>query len=215
VPRDVPTNGSIEILGAGSRFAAFDLSPRAAPLRLSSDLRNIMVDPSFLLAVVTIVSIATFRMPARLFDFARVENRSRELQRASFSGADSYDYIMDRIITSKPKPRFSPAETLALQTIRSTGLAAIPSIRLAMALPKLSASAVSAIIKRLRNSAHFFESQRRRRSHSRLLDVTFESTDPQLAARVVMRISADFSRSNFSKPVPRRLLKPLPGCRSA
>jgi len=27
VPRDVPTNGSIEILGAGSRFAAFDLSP--------------------------------------------------------------------------------------------------------------------------------------------------------------------------------------------
>src|SRR5882724_6012068 len=91
VPRDVPTNGSIEILGAGSRFAAFDLSPREPPLydHLLILRKHQWLIFSFLLPVVTLVCIATFRRQPVYSTSARVEIDRENSNVLAFRGADS------------------------------------------------------------------------------------------------------------------------------
>src|SRR5437660_10385124 len=97
VPRDVPTNGSIEILGAGSRFAAFELSPREPHLYdyLLILRKHQWLILSFLLTVVTIVSIATFRMRPVYIARATIEIDRENTSILPFQGADDYDSMMD------------------------------------------------------------------------------------------------------------------------
>ncbi len=200
VPRDVPTNGSIEILGAGSRFAAFDLSPREPHLYdyLLILRKHQWLILSFLLAVVTIVSIATFRMQPVYSTSARVEIDRENSNVLPFQGADSYDYIMDSDNYIETEAKILTSETLALQTIRSTGLASHPEYSSGDGSSEALASGSLANHKRPPELGAFLGSLSVRRvPNSRLLDVTFESTDPQLAARVVNAHIENFREENF------------------
>src|SRR5262249_31418741 len=193
------SNGAIELFGAGSRLGAFDLSPREPHLYdyLLILRKHQWLILSFLLAVVTIVSIATFRMQPGYSTTARIEIDRENSNVLPFQGADSYDFIMDMDNYIETQSKILTSETLALQTIRSTGLASHPEYASAEGPSEALASGSLANHKRPPELAAFLGSLSVKRvPNSRLLDVTFESTDPQLAARVVNAHIENFRDQN-------------------
>src|SRR5882724_7744231 len=200
VPRENGSNGAVELISSQPRFAAFDLSPREPHLYdyLLILRKHQWLILSFLLAVVTIVSIATFRMQPVYSTSARVEIDRENSNVLPFQGADSYDYIMDSDNYIETEAKILTSETLALQTIRSTGLASHPEYSSGDGSSEALASGSLANHKRPPELGAFLGSLSVRRvPNSRLLDVTFESTDPQLAARVVNAHIENFREENF------------------
>src|SRR5262252_8860501 len=121
VPRD-PGN-AMEVIPP-PRFPSLDLSPREPHLYdyLLILRKHQWLILSFLLAVVTIVSIATFRMQPVYTATARIEIDRENTNLLPFPGADSYDYITDMDNYIETQSRIMTSETLALQTIRNSGL---------------------------------------------------------------------------------------------
>lgn len=199
VPREHGSNGAVELLGS-NRFTPFDLSPREPHLYdyLLILRKHQWLILSFLLAVVTIVSIATFRMQPVYTTMARIEIDRENSNVLPFQGADSYDYMLDMDNYIETMSKILTSETLALQTIRSTGLASHPDYSGGDAPSDAIASGNLANHKRPSELAAFLGSLSVRRvPNSRLLDVTFESTDPQLAARVVNAHIENFREKIF------------------
>src|SRR6516165_5557785 len=195
VPRDP---GSMEVVAASSRIATIDLSPHEPHLYdyLLILRKHRWLILSFMLAVVTIVSIGTFRMRPVYVATARIEIDRENANILPFPGADSYDYMVDSDNYIETQSKILTSETLALQTIRNNGLAlhpdfdggfseAVASGNLANQVrpPELAAFLGSLSVKRVPNS--------------RLLDVSFESTNPQLAARTVNAPIATYVEQNY------------------
>ena len=200
ISRENGANGSVELIHPGIRLPAWDLSPREPHLYdyLLILRKHQWLILSFLLAVVTIVTIATFRMQAVYVATARIEIDRENGSILPFQGMESYDYMMDLENYIETQSKILTSETLALQTIRSSGLGARseyaspngPSEALAIGSlenqkrpPELGAFLGSLGVKRVANS--------------RLMDVTFESTDPQFAARIVNEHIKNFQDQNI------------------
>jgi len=194
IPRD---NGSVEVMPP--RFSALDLSPREPHLYdyLLILRKHQWLILSFLLAVVTIVSIATFRMQPVFTATARIEIDRENTSFLPFQGADSYDYMMDLDNYIETQARILTSQTLALQTIRNSGL--IPHAD----LPEGSASeAITsgnlANHKRPPELGVFLGGLTVKRvPQSRLLDVSYESTNPELAAQILNAHITNFMEQNF------------------
>src|SRR5271155_2329934 len=200
VPRENGSNGAVELIPPSSRLPAWDLSPREPHLYdyLLILRKHQWLILSFLLAVVTIVSIATFRMQAIYVATARIEIDPSNASILPFQGMDPYGYEMDLESYIETQSKILTSETLALQTIRSSGLGARPEYASpngpseALAIgslenqkrpPELGAFLGSLGVKRVPNS--------------RLMDVSFESTDPQFAARTVNEHIKNFQDQNI------------------
>jgi len=200
VPRENGSNGAVEVITSQPRFVPFDLSPREPHLYdyLLILRKHQWLILSFLLAVVTIVSIATFRMQPVYSTTARIEIDRENSNVLPFQGADSFDYMMDTDNYIETESKILTSETLALQTIRSTGLASHAEYSSGEGPSEAIASGSLANHKRPPELATFLGSLSVRRvPNSRLLDVTFESTDAQLAARVVNAHIENFKEDNF------------------
>jgi capsular exopolysaccharide synthesis family protein len=194
IPRD---NGTVEVMPP--RFPALDLSPREPHLYdyLLILRKHQWLILSFLLAVVTIVSIATFRMQPVYMATARIEIDRENTSFLPFQGADSYDYMMDLDNYIETQSRILTSETLALQTIRNSGLiphADLPGGSGSDAItsgslmnhkrpPELGAFLGSITVKRV--------------PQSRLLDISFESSNPDLAAQILNAHITNFMEQNF------------------
>jgi succinoglycan biosynthesis transport protein ExoP len=138
---------------------------------------------SFMLAVVTIVSIATFRMQPVYVATTRIELGRENANILPFQGTDSYDYMLDLENYIETQSKILTSETLALQTIRSgilSGVGGPDSQSDAIATgslanqkrpPELGAFLGSLSVKRVPNS--------------RLMDINYEANTPELAAQVV------------------------------
>jgi succinoglycan biosynthesis transport protein ExoP len=138
---------------------------------------------SFMLAVVTIVSIATFRMHPVYVASTRIELGRENANILPFQGTDSYDYMLDLENYIETQSKILTSETLALQTIRSgilTGVGGPDTQSDAIATgslanqkrpPELGAFLGSLSVKRVPNS--------------RLMDISYEAGSPELAAQVV------------------------------
>src|SRR5690348_6911301 len=204
VSRDNGSNGSVEMVPASPHTAYWDFAPREPHLYdyLLILRKHQWLILSFLLTLVTIVSIATFRMRPVYVATARIEIDRENSNILPFAGQDSYDYMMDLDNYIETQSRILTSETLALQTIRSAGLAENPefgsgtssdtlgsgSLANQKGPPELGAFLGSLTVKRVPNS--------------RLLDVSFESTDPQLAARIVnAHIRSEEHTSELQSPV--------------
>ncbi|HTQ62312.1 MAG TPA: polysaccharide biosynthesis tyrosine autokinase [Candidatus Solibacter sp.] len=200
VPKENGSNGVVELIPPSSRLPAWDLSPREPHLYdyLLILRKHQWLILSFLLAVVTIVTISTFRMQSVYVATARIEIDRENSNILPFPGADPYEYIMDQDNYIETQSKILTSETLALQTIRSSGLWARaesgspngPSEALATGSlenqkspPELGAFLGSLSVKRVPNS--------------QLLDVSFESTDPKFAARVVNEHIKNFQDQNI------------------
>src|SRR5260221_500173 len=200
VPRENGSNGAVELISSQPRFVPFDLSPREPHLYdyLLILRKHQWLILSFLLAVVTIVSIATFRMQPVYSTTARIEIDRENSNVLPFQGAESFDYVMDSDNYIETESKILTSESLALQTIRSTGLASHPEYSSGDGPSEAIASGSLANHKRPPELATFLGSLSVHRvPNSRLLDVTFESTDPQLAARVVNAHIENFREDNF------------------
>jgi succinoglycan biosynthesis transport protein ExoP len=180
VVREGNGNGNVEIVPTRAH-PSWDLSPREPHLYdyLLILRKHQWLVLSFMLAVVTIVSIATFRMQPVYVASARIELGRENTSVLPFQGSDSYDYMMDLENNIETQAKILTSETLALQTIRNSSLAsedsseAIATGNLANQKrpPELGAFLGSLSVRRVPNS--------------RLMDVTFEATNPELAAQIV------------------------------
>src|SRR3974377_1025112 len=200
IPRDPGSNGSLEVFASSSsRIPAIELSPREPHLYdyLLILRKHQWLILSFLLAVVTIVSIATFRMKAVYSASAKIEITRENSNILPFQATDSYDFMMDLDNYIETQSRILTSETLALQTIRNAGFGLNPDVDLGsgsealatgtlknqMLPPEIVAFLGSLAVKRIPNT--------------RLLEVTFESTDPQAAARTLNAHLDNYIEQNY------------------
>lgn len=150
---------------------------------------------TFLLTVVTVVTIASFKMKPIYQAAARVEVDKESQNTLPFQGVNYDEYIdMDNYVETQVK--ILQSETLALQTINglnlgqypefgaSPGLLALPHPGAALARPAI----LGAFLGRLTV---------RRVPNSRLVEVQFESGDPELAARVANGHVQNYIEQNF------------------
>jgi polysaccharide biosynthesis transport protein len=153
---------------------------------------------SFLLTVVTIVSIATFRMRPVYIAKATIEIDRESNNILPFQGADAYDSMMDLDNYIETQSKVLTSETLALQTIRNTGLAANPEFSAGGVPSEAIATGSLANQKRPPEVAAFLGSLSVKRiPSSRLMEVSYESTDPVLAARILNAHLDNFKAQNI------------------
>jgi polysaccharide biosynthesis transport protein len=198
-PRDYSSNGAIPAVEI-DRLPAWELSPREPHLYdyLLILRKHQWLILSFVLAVVTIVSVATFKMQPVYVATARIEVDREASNILPFPGNDSYDASMDLDNYIETQSKVLISETLALQTIRDTGLSARPEFSGGSGPSEAVAIGSLANQRRPPELAEFLGSLSVRRvPTSRLLDVSFESTDPVLAARIVNAHLETFVEQNF------------------
>jgi capsular exopolysaccharide synthesis family protein len=200
-PRERFNTTSTEALQNRSPFLALDLMPREPHLLdyLLVLRKHQWLITFFLLAVVSIVTIATFRMQPIYEATARVEvdRDTPNAFRFNESGqeADYFD-LEDYIITQS---KILQSETLAMQTVKSMGLDHLPQFGGRPEKPdKPEPAGSDASLSRPPALGAFLGGLSVKRvPNSRLLDVTFETTDPVLAARVVNAHLNNFIEQNF------------------
>jgi len=192
------SNGSIELLTPSSRLPAWDLSPREPHLYdyLLILRKHQWLILSFMLAVVSITAIGTFRMQPVYLATSRIAIDRENSNILPFQNTD--DYVVDLENYIETQSKILTSETLALQTIRSGILAgqadfstdpsasdalATGSLANLKAPPELGAFLGSLSVKRVPNS--------------RLLDITFESTSPLQAAQIVNAHIKNYIEQNF------------------
>jgi polysaccharide biosynthesis transport protein len=202
MPRDPGSNGSVEVWSSSSRLPHMDLSPREPHLYdyLLILRKHQWLILSFLLGVVTIVSIATFRMRPIYIATARIEIDRENANILPFQGADPYELMMDLDNYIETQSKILTSETLALQTIRNSGLASSPEFSGRNGPSEAIATGSLANQKYPPEIGAFLGSLRVRRvPNSQLMEVSFESTDPQLAARMVNAHLETYIEQNYRR----------------
>ena len=197
LPREPESN--VEVVPASSRIPTIDLSPREPHLYdyLLILRKHQWLILSFLLAVVTIVTIATFRMKPVYIASAKIEIERENTNILPFQGAD-YDYMMmdlDNYIETQS--RVLTSETLALQTIRNAGLSADPEFANAAESEAVASGTLKNQKLPPEIGAFLGGLTVRRIPNTRLLEVSFESTDPQAAARILNAHLDNYIEQNY------------------
>ena len=192
------SNGAIELMPAP--LQAWELSPREPHLSdyLLTLRKHLWLILTFMLSVVTIVAIATFRMQPVYVATARIEIDRQNSNILPFQGVDSYDLMIDTDNYIETQSKILTSETMALETIRNSGLSALPQYSSPNGPSEAVATGNLANQNRPPELGAFLASLSVRRvPTSRLLDVSFESTDPQLAARIVNAHIETYVQRNF------------------
>jgi succinoglycan biosynthesis transport protein ExoP len=150
---------------------------------------------AFLLTVVTVVTIASFKMKPLYQSTARVEVDKESQNTLPFQGVTYDEYVdMDNYIETQVK--ILQSETLALQTINGLNLGQYPEFGGApgpLALPHSGADVPRPAIL----GAFLGRLSVKREPNSNLIDVEFESGDPELAARVANAHVQNYLEQNF------------------
>ncbi len=199
VPRENGSNGAIELLPVPTRLPVWELSPREPHLYdyLLILRKHQWLILSFVLAVVTVTTIATFRMQSIYVATTRIEIDRENANILPFP-SDSYDYMIDLDNYIETQSRILTSETLALHTIRDSGLWAPAEFSSANGPSEAIAVGSLANQKRPPELGEFLGNLSAKRvPTTRLMDVSFESTDPQLAARIVNAHIAAYIEQNF------------------
>jgi succinoglycan biosynthesis transport protein ExoP len=151
---------------------------------------------TFLMTVVTVVTIASFKMKPVYEAAARVEVDKEAQSIQPFQDSNGFSEYEDSEAYIETQTKILQSETLALMTIKSLDLARYPEFggtpnsiawQHASASPSrpaiLGAFLARLIVKRVPNS--------------RLIEVQFEAQDPQLAAQVVNTHLQNYVEENF------------------
>jgi polysaccharide biosynthesis transport protein len=197
--RDPGSNGGVDVFSSSSRISPIELSPREPHLYdyLLILRKHQWLILTFLVTVVTVVSVATFRMKPIYVASAKIEIDKEGTNILPFQGADSYDYEMDVDNYIETQSRILSSETLALETIRNLSLAGTPefsdggssdaiatgTLKNQKLPPEIGAFLGSLSVKRVPNTS--------------LMEVSFESTNPQLAARILNAHLDNYIEQNY------------------
>src|ERR1700688_2015411 len=200
IPRKNGSNGAIALLPLPSRLPAWNLSPHEPHLYdyLLILRKHQWLILSFMLAVMTITAIGTFRTQPVYVATTRIEIDRENSNILPFQGTDSYDYATDLDNYIETQSKILTSETLGLQPLRSgvlsgqtdfaSDLSASDALNTGSLAnmkppPELGAFLGALSVKRVPNS--------------RLMDVSFESTNPLLAAQTVNTHIKNFIEQNF------------------
>lgn len=201
-PLDRRSGGSLEVLPRQPQFLAWDTVPREAHLRdyLIILRKHLWLILAFLLTIVTLVAIASFKMQPVYEATARVAIDRENMNVLPFQPMDPYEIYLDLENYIVTQEKILQSETLALQTIKSIGLASYAEFGgqpdNVVSIPTL-ASRDGGMERPPILSAFLGRLSVKRVPNSRLLDIKFESTDPQLAARVVNAHLESYIEQNF------------------
>ncbi len=200
IPRDPGSNKPVEILSPDSpRIHAIELSPREPHLYdyLLVLRKHQWLILSFLLTVVTIVSVATFRMKPVYVATAKIEIDKESTNILPFPGAGAYDYEMDVDNYIETQSRILTSETLALETIRNMKLADNPEFSDGGGADAIAAGTLKKQKLPSEIGAFLGGLSVRRIPTTSLMEVSFESTDPQLAARILNAHLDNYIEQNY------------------
>jgi succinoglycan biosynthesis transport protein ExoP len=151
---------------------------------------------TFLLTVVTVVTIASFKMKPVYEAAARVEVDKEAQSMQPFPDSNPYGEFEDSEAYIETQSKILQSETLALMTVKSMDLARYPEFggspdsiawQHAGSTPRRPAI-LSAFLGRLAV---------KRVPNSRLIEVHFEAEDPQLAAQIVNTHLQNYIEENF------------------
>jgi polysaccharide biosynthesis transport protein len=150
---------------------------------------------TFLLTVVTVVTIASFKMKPVYEAAARVEVDKESQNMVPFPDSNTYAEFEDSENYIETQTKILQSETLALMTIKSLDLGRYPEFgRSANA----GAPREGAIARRPAILGAFLGRLTVKRvPSSRLIEVQFEAEDPQLAATIVNSHLQNFVEQNF------------------
>ena len=151
---------------------------------------------SFLLTVVTVVTIATFKMKPVYVAAARVEVDREAQSIQPFPDSNSYDDYVDSENYIETQTKILQSETLALQTIKSMDLGRYPEFGgrpNTFIIPHAGVTSQRPAIL----GAFLGSLSIQRIKDSRLIEVRFEGQDPQLAAQIVNGHLQNYIEANF------------------
>src|SRR6204780_3072880 len=152
---------------------------------------------TFLLTVVTVVTIASFKMKPIYEAAARVEVDKESSQNTlPFQDENAYDEYVDMDSYLETQTKILESETLAFQTIKSLDLGRYPEF--GGAPGGLASGQGGAGARRPAILGAFLGGLSVKRvPNSRLIEVRFEATDPQLAAAIVNAHLQNYIEENF------------------
>lgn len=151
---------------------------------------------TFLLTIVTVVTIASFKMKPVYQATARVEVDRESQTMLPFQGGNSWDEYEDMENYIETQSKILQSETLALQTIKSLDLERSPEFGGTPASAGIIQAAPSS--KRPEILGEFLGRLAVKRvPNSQLIEVTFEAGDPQLAAKIVNAHLQNYIEQNF------------------
>src|SRR5271154_2203653 len=151
---------------------------------------------TFLLTVVTVVTIASFKMKPVYEAAARVEVDKESQSPLPFQEENSYDEFMDMDSYLETQTKILESETLAFQTIKSMDLARYPEF--GGSPGTLAFGQGGAGTRRPAILGAFLGGLSVKRvPNSRLIQVGFEAEDPQLAAQIVNAHLQNYIEQNF------------------
>jgi capsular exopolysaccharide synthesis family protein len=198
VPSDSGSIGTVEVVPASARISTIDLSPHEPHLYdyLLILRKHQWLILSFLLAVVTIVTVATFREKPVFVSSATLEIDRENTNILPFQGMD-YDLMADLDNYIDTQSRILMSETLALQTIRNLDPNADPEFAGGGDSEALSTGTLKNQQLPPEIGAFLGSLAVRRIPGSRLLTVSFESADPRVAARILNAHLDNFVEQNY------------------
>src|SRR5690348_9693617 len=193
---------ALDGLAARAPFVTLDMMPRQAHLLdyLMILRKHQWLIVSFLLALVAVVAIATFRMQPVYEATTRIEIDRESTNFLPFAGNDPYDVYQDLEDYIETQSKILVSETLALQTIKSLNLDQDSRFGGHPQNPAtLEVTAAKGEIQSPPPALGTFLGglSVKRVPNSRLLDVTFATTDPKLAAVIVNAHVNNFIEQNF------------------
>jgi capsular exopolysaccharide synthesis family protein len=154
---------------------------------------------SFLVTVVTVVTIATYRMQPVYDATARIQLDQENNNILPFSPTDTYNLSQDLDTYIETQSKILTSQTLAAMTVKTLQLDHDPAFggrpvsnSTVQETKPSDGSASPALGGFLGNLSV------RRVPNSRLLDVTFSATDPQMAAKAVNAHIANYIEQNFT-----------------
>lgn len=204
VPRDRNNGGPVEGIAVPAPFVTLDMMPREPHLYdyLMILRKHQWLIVSFLIAVVTIVTIGTYRQQPIYDATTRIEIDRENTSVLPFQGqgisSDGFDEDLEQYIETQSK--ILTSATLAIQTVKSLNLDRDPhfggrpdnAATIPVAAPTTDPQAPPPGLGALLGGLSV-----KRVPNTRLLDVTFTTTDPKLAARIVNAHVANFIEQNF------------------
>ena len=200
VPRD--RKAPIEIMASAPSLLSWEQAPREPHLLdyLLVLRKHQWLILTFLLTVVTLVSIATFKMKPVYQATARIQIDHDTPSVLPFQNPNTDAVFEDLQNYIETESKVLQSDTLSMDTIRSTNLMNDPAFGGVAGgheqLPILSPTSAPIMRPEILGA---FESALSVKAvpNTRLLDVTFESTDRYLAARVLNTHLENFKLENF------------------
>jgi polysaccharide biosynthesis transport protein len=151
---------------------------------------------TFMVTVVTVVTIATFKMSPVYQAAARVEVDKESQNVLPFNDNNGYDEYMDTEDYLETQTKILQSETLALETIKTLDLEQYPQFGGSGAGLNFAQSGEA--VKRPAILGAFLGGLGVRRvPNSRLIEVSFVTSDPQLAAKIVNTHLQNYIEANF------------------